>query len=137
MRSASIGNRTVVVDTAPSLPVLGQVVGLSGSRSDPATCSEGTGERCISEAVAPFPPKRISRASLAAELGTASLMNWMAYSGGEQWTWCRSSLRFHLPACVGWGGATAMAQHDARIIAVVGATGLQGGAVTRRLLQDH
>ena len=30
-----------------------------------------------------------------------------------------------------------MAQHDARIIAVVGATGLQGGAVTRRLLQDH
>jgi uncharacterized protein YbjT (DUF2867 family) len=32
---------------------------------------------------------------------------------------------------------TAMAQHDARIIAVVGATGLQGGAVTRRLLQDH
>jgi uncharacterized protein YbjT (DUF2867 family) len=31
---------------------------------------------------------------------------------------------------------TAMARHDARIIAVVGATGLQGGAVTRRLLQD-
>jgi nucleoside-diphosphate-sugar epimerase len=30
-----------------------------------------------------------------------------------------------------------MAQHDARIIAVVGATGLQGGAVTRRLLTDH
>jgi uncharacterized protein YbjT (DUF2867 family) len=30
-----------------------------------------------------------------------------------------------------------MAQHDAHIIAVVGATGLQGGAVTRRLLQDH
>jgi nucleoside-diphosphate-sugar epimerase len=30
-----------------------------------------------------------------------------------------------------------MAQRDARIIAVVGATGLQGGAVTRRLLQDH
>ena len=30
-----------------------------------------------------------------------------------------------------------MAQHDARIIAVVGATGLQGGAVTRRLLQDN
>ena len=30
-----------------------------------------------------------------------------------------------------------MAQHDAQIIAVVGATGLQGGAVTRRLLQDH
>jgi uncharacterized protein YbjT (DUF2867 family) len=29
-----------------------------------------------------------------------------------------------------------MAQHDARIIAVVGATGLQGGAVTRRLLQQ-
>jgi uncharacterized protein YbjT (DUF2867 family) len=29
-----------------------------------------------------------------------------------------------------------MAQHDAQIIAVVGATGLQGGAVTRRLLQD-
>jgi uncharacterized protein YbjT (DUF2867 family) len=35
------------------------------------------------------------------------------------------------------GKRTAMAQHDARIIAVVGATGLQGGAVTRRLLQDH
>ena len=34
-------------------------------------------------------------------------------------------------------GATAMAQHDAQIIAVVGATGLQGGAVTRRLLQDR
>jgi uncharacterized protein YbjT (DUF2867 family) len=32
---------------------------------------------------------------------------------------------------------TAMSQRDARIIAVVGATGLQGGAVTRRLLQDH
>ena len=30
-----------------------------------------------------------------------------------------------------------MAQHNARIIAVVGATGLQRGAVTRRLLQDH
>jgi uncharacterized protein YbjT (DUF2867 family) len=30
-----------------------------------------------------------------------------------------------------------MSQHDARIVAVVGATGLQGGAVTRRLLQDH
>ena len=30
-----------------------------------------------------------------------------------------------------------MAQHEAQIIAVVGATGLQGGAVTRRLLQDH
>jgi uncharacterized protein YbjT (DUF2867 family) len=30
-----------------------------------------------------------------------------------------------------------MSQHGARIIAVVGATGLQGGAVTRRLLQDH
>jgi uncharacterized protein YbjT (DUF2867 family) len=30
-----------------------------------------------------------------------------------------------------------MSQRDARIIAVVGATGLQGGAVTRRLLQDH
>jgi len=30
-----------------------------------------------------------------------------------------------------------MAQQDARIIAVVGATGLQGGAVTRRLLQDR
>jgi uncharacterized protein YbjT (DUF2867 family) len=30
-----------------------------------------------------------------------------------------------------------MAQHDARIIAVVGATGLQGGVVTRRLLQDR
>ncbi len=30
-----------------------------------------------------------------------------------------------------------MAQHDARLVAVVGATGLQGGAVTRRLLQDH
>jgi uncharacterized protein YbjT (DUF2867 family) len=30
-----------------------------------------------------------------------------------------------------------MAQLDAQIIAVVGATGLQGGAVTRRLLQDH
>jgi uncharacterized protein YbjT (DUF2867 family) len=30
-----------------------------------------------------------------------------------------------------------MAQHDARIIAVLGATGLQGGAVTRRLLHDH
>jgi uncharacterized protein YbjT (DUF2867 family) len=30
-----------------------------------------------------------------------------------------------------------MAQHDARIIAVVGATGLQGGAVTRRLLTDR
>ena len=30
-----------------------------------------------------------------------------------------------------------MAQHDARIIAVVGATGLQGGAVTRRLLTEH
>jgi uncharacterized protein YbjT (DUF2867 family) len=30
-----------------------------------------------------------------------------------------------------------MSQHDARIIAVVGATGLQGGAVTRRLLQDR
>ena len=30
-----------------------------------------------------------------------------------------------------------MAQHDAQIIAVVGATGLQGGAVTRRLLQDR
>jgi uncharacterized protein YbjT (DUF2867 family) len=30
-----------------------------------------------------------------------------------------------------------MAQHDARSIAVVGATGLQGGAVTRRLLTDH
>jgi uncharacterized protein YbjT (DUF2867 family) len=30
-----------------------------------------------------------------------------------------------------------MAQHDARIIAVVGATGLQGGAVARRLLTDH
>ena len=30
-----------------------------------------------------------------------------------------------------------MSQHDARIIAVVGATGLQGGAVTRRLLRDH
>jgi len=30
-----------------------------------------------------------------------------------------------------------MAQHDARIIAVVGATGLQGGAVTRRLLRGH
>ena len=35
------------------------------------------------------------------------------------------------------GKATAMAQHDAQIIAVVGATGLQGGAVTRRLLQDR
>jgi NmrA-like family len=35
------------------------------------------------------------------------------------------------------GKRTAMAQHDARIIAVVGATGLQGGAVTRRLLQDQ
>jgi uncharacterized protein YbjT (DUF2867 family) len=30
-----------------------------------------------------------------------------------------------------------MAQHDAQIIAVVGATGLQGGAVTRRLLRDR
>ena len=30
-----------------------------------------------------------------------------------------------------------MAQHDARIVAVTGATGLQGGAVTRRLLQDR
>jgi uncharacterized protein YbjT (DUF2867 family) len=30
-----------------------------------------------------------------------------------------------------------MAQHDSRIIAVVGATGLQGGAVTRRLLLDR
>jgi uncharacterized protein YbjT (DUF2867 family) len=30
-----------------------------------------------------------------------------------------------------------MSQHDARIIAVVGATGLQGGAVARRLLQDR
>ena len=30
-----------------------------------------------------------------------------------------------------------MAQRDARIIAVVGATGLQGGAVTRRLLHEH
>jgi uncharacterized protein YbjT (DUF2867 family) len=30
-----------------------------------------------------------------------------------------------------------MAQHDARIIAVAGATGLQGGAVTRRLLRAH
>ena len=30
-----------------------------------------------------------------------------------------------------------MAQHDARLVAVTGATGLQGGAVTRRLLQDH
>jgi uncharacterized protein YbjT (DUF2867 family) len=30
-----------------------------------------------------------------------------------------------------------MSQHDARIIAVVGATGLQGSAVTRRLLKDH
>lgn len=30
-----------------------------------------------------------------------------------------------------------MAQHDARSIAVVGATGLQGGAVTGRLLTDH
>jgi len=30
-----------------------------------------------------------------------------------------------------------MAQHDDRIIAVAGATGLQGGAVTRRLLQGH
>src|SRR5919109_1209437 len=30
-----------------------------------------------------------------------------------------------------------MAQHDARIIAVAGATGLQGGAVTRRLLRDQ
>jgi uncharacterized protein YbjT (DUF2867 family) len=30
-----------------------------------------------------------------------------------------------------------MAQHDARIIAVVGATGLQGGAVTHHLLTDH
>jgi uncharacterized protein YbjT (DUF2867 family) len=29
-----------------------------------------------------------------------------------------------------------MSQHDARIVAVVGATGLQGGAVTRRLLTD-
>jgi uncharacterized protein YbjT (DUF2867 family) len=29
-----------------------------------------------------------------------------------------------------------MAPHDARIIAVVGATGLQGGAVTRRVLRD-
>jgi uncharacterized protein YbjT (DUF2867 family) len=35
------------------------------------------------------------------------------------------------------GKATAVAQHDARIIAVVGATGLQGGAVTRRLLRDR
>jgi uncharacterized protein YbjT (DUF2867 family) len=30
-----------------------------------------------------------------------------------------------------------MAQHDAQIIAVVGATGLQGRAVTRRLLREH
>jgi uncharacterized protein YbjT (DUF2867 family) len=30
-----------------------------------------------------------------------------------------------------------MAQHDAQIIAVVGATGLQGRAVTRRLLTEH
>jgi NAD(P)-dependent dehydrogenase (short-subunit alcohol dehydrogenase family) len=30
-----------------------------------------------------------------------------------------------------------MAQHDALIIAVVGTTGLQGGAVTHRLLTDH
>jgi uncharacterized protein YbjT (DUF2867 family) len=30
-----------------------------------------------------------------------------------------------------------MSRHDARIIAVVGATGLQGGAVARRLLQDR
>jgi uncharacterized protein YbjT (DUF2867 family) len=30
-----------------------------------------------------------------------------------------------------------MAHHDALIIAVVGATGLQGGAVTHRLLADH
>jgi uncharacterized protein YbjT (DUF2867 family) len=35
------------------------------------------------------------------------------------------------------GKATAVAQHDARIIAVVRATGLQGGAVTRRLLRDR
>jgi uncharacterized protein YbjT (DUF2867 family) len=35
------------------------------------------------------------------------------------------------------GAATAVAQHDARIIAVVGASGLQGGAVTHRLLKDH
>jgi nucleoside-diphosphate-sugar epimerase len=43
-----------------------------------------------------------------------------------------SPLKLVLP-----GKTTAMAQHDARIIAVVGATGLQGGAVTRRLLADH
>jgi uncharacterized protein YbjT (DUF2867 family) len=35
------------------------------------------------------------------------------------------------------GKRTAMSQHGARIIAVVGATGLQGGAVARRLLQDR
>jgi hypothetical protein len=43
----------------------------------------------------------------------------------------------HPQACLGWETTAAMAQHDALIIAVVGATGLQGGAVTHRLLTDH
>jgi NmrA-like family len=51
----------------------------------------------------------------------------------------RARLRYDLSsqACPWREWTTAMAQHNARIIAVVGATGLQGGAVTRRLLQDH